>query len=279
MKKILVPTDFSKNAFNALKYAVQLFQEKKCIFYLLNTYTPVLYNSEYLVNTVLSMDEIYKHNSVKGLLKVAKRIKKEFSNDKHIFKTISSFNTLNEEIKDQVKARGIDLVVMGTQGVTGAEQVLMGTNTVHAIKKASCPLLAIPSNFKFRKPKNILYATDYENQEIDSFLRPVTELAKDLGSTINVLHIISEKQLTPEQLSTKKLLLEYLKDIPHHFYTIEQETIPKGIIQFQKENSMDMLVMITQKHSFFESLFFRPVVNTIGLQLTMPFMVIPIKNH
>lgn len=280
MKKVLLPTDFSQNAFNAIKYAVQLFHKEDCIFYLLNTYTPVLYNSEYLVNTVLSMDEIYEQNSMKGLLKVEKRIMKEFPNEKHSFELISAFNTLNEEIKDQVIAQGIDIVIMGTQGITGADQVLMGTNTVHAIKKTTCPLLAIPSNFSYKAPKNILFATDFETGEFLSFLDPLKMLAGNFEATVHVLHIFTDEPLTQEQLNTKKALLEFLKGIPNHFYTIEQDTVPKGIIKFQKENTMDMLVMVNQKHSFFQNLFFRPVINTLGLRLMMPFLVIPLnKTH
>src|SRR5690606_13598833 len=147
MKKILLPTDFSENAFNAIKYAVQLFKKEKCTFFLLNTYTPVLYDSDYILYSPassLSLDEVYKNNSQSGLEKVEKRILAEFPNDLHSFKLISSFSLLNEEIKEQVKTRNIDLVVMGTQGATGAVQILFGTHTVHAIKRAICPVLAIP---------------------------------------------------------------------------------------------------------------------------------------
>ncbi|HSP84039.1 MAG TPA: universal stress protein, partial [Gillisia sp.] len=77
MKKILLPTDFSENAFNAIKYAVQLFKKEKCTFFLLNTYTPVLYDSDYILyspSSSLSLDEVYKNNSQSGLEKVEKRI-------------------------------------------------------------------------------------------------------------------------------------------------------------------------------------------------------------
>src|SRR5690606_28009368 len=101
-------------------------------------------------------------NSQKGLEKIEKKIQKEYSNPKHKFEKISAFSLLNEEIKQQVKEKNIDLVVMGTQGATGAEQILFGTHTVHAIKRVKCPLLAIPSGFPFKSPVNILFPTDFE---------------------------------------------------------------------------------------------------------------------
>ncbi len=50
MKKILLPTDFSENALNAIDYALQLFKDEKCAFFILNTYTPMIYNYEYQLN-------------------------------------------------------------------------------------------------------------------------------------------------------------------------------------------------------------------------------------
>src|SRR5690606_2937541 len=99
MKKIILPTDFSENAYNAIAYALELFKNEECTFFLLNTYTPILYDSEYMYYTpTLSIDEVYKTNSIKGLDRLVNRINKEFNNPKHTFKKISVFNFLTDEI-------------------------------------------------------------------------------------------------------------------------------------------------------------------------------------
>ncbi len=277
MKKILLPTDFSENAYNAIKYAVQLFQKEECTFYLLNTYTPVLYDSEYILYSpsTLSLDEIYKKNSQKGLEKVEKKIRKEFSNPNHHFERISAFSLLNEEIKEQVQQKNIDLVVMGTQGATGAEQILFGTHTVHAIKRVQCPLLAIPSGFAYKPPKHILFSTDFDVNYTKAHLEILLDIAAKHDAKIQVLHISFGFELEPEQLKSKELLADYLEETNHSFYSIEKDTVTSGISHFQKENDVDILVMISNKHSFFENLLFRPVVNEIGFQLKTPFLVIP----
>jgi nucleotide-binding universal stress UspA family protein len=277
MKKILLPTDFSENAYNAIIYAVQLFKEEECTFYLLNTYTPVLYDSEFILYSPspLSLDEIYKKNSQKGLEKVEKKIKKNFSNPKHHFEKISAFSLLNEEIKEQVKQKNIDLVVMGTQGATGAEQILFGTHTVHAIKRVKCPLLAIPSGFSYKTPQHILFPTDFDVNYTRDHLKILMDIASYNKAKIQVLHISFGFELEPEQKKAKEILATYLQDTSHTFYSIEKETVTGGIYHFQKENDVDMLVMISNKHSFFENLLFRPVINEIGFQLKTPFLVIP----
>lgn len=237
MKKILLPTDFSENAFNAIRYAVQLFQHEECTFYLLNTYTPVLYDSDYILHSPassLSLDELYKANSEKGLQKVKDLIKEEFSNSHHHYELISSFSLLNEEIKDQVSSKHIDLIVMGTQGATGAVQILFGTHTVHAIRRATCPLLAIPSGCKYSTPRNILFPTDYEINYTAEHLRLLKHLALANESIIHVLHVVFGVPLGEKQEKAKKLLANYLNDTSHHFYIQEKIQLQKVFMIFKR---------------------------------------------
>ena len=279
MKKILLPTDFSENAYNAAKYAVQLFSAEDCTFYLLNTYTPVLYDNEYLVysSTQPTLTEIYRNKSLQGLERVLRRIKRNFKNEKHQFEKISSFNLLNDEIKEVVLEKEIDLVVMGTKGATGAEEILFGTHTVHAMKKTRCPLLAIPSHFEYKPPKDILLPTDYE-AEIPKLLGILMEIAEKHSSTIHILHVYFGVNLNPTQTSRKRALARAFQNIGHHFYSVTQKSVTRAIFDFQEENEMDMLSMVNNKHSFFENLLFTPVVNEIGFNVKVPFLVIPSRK-
>lgn len=277
MIKILLPTDFSENAYNAIKYAVELFENEECNFYLLNTYTPVLYDTEYILYSPspLSLHEIYRSKSLKGLEKTERQINKDLPNPRHKWELVSSFNMLSDEIKIQVKEKKIDLVIMGTQGATGAKMILFGTHTVHAIKKTSCPLLAIPSGFKFKSLKNILFPTDYDLKFSDKYLNFLKRLIEKHASTIHIVNVYFGIPLNSEQEKSKKFLEEYFKKIPHKFYKIEKSSVPEGISEFQNKNPVDLMAMISNKHSFFENLLFRPVINEIGFHIKIPFLVIP----
>ena len=277
MKKILMPTDFSTNSVNALKYAVSLFKDEECTFYLLNTFTPVLYDTEYILysTTQPGLEEIYRENSEKGLKKVKRRITSEVKNPNHQFELISAFNLLIEEIKDQVKEKAIDLVVMGTQGATGAQEVLMGTNTVQAIKKVKCPILAIPSEYAFTTPDNILFPTDYELDYNSKQLQLLKDIISQYNSRLNILHVLDKEELSPEKEQNKKNLATQMDSVKHQFYSIEKKTLTEAIYDFQNEHPTDMLVMLNNKHSFFQNLLFRPVINKIGFHIKVPFLVIP----
>lgn len=278
VKNILLPTDFSENSLNAIKYGIRLFDTEAAVFYLLNTYTPVLYDSDYILyspTSSLSLDEMYEKKSTKGLEQVKDRLQREMSNDLHTFNTISSFNSLNEEIKTQVKKKNIELVIMGTQGATGAAQILFGTNTVHAIKRVTCPLLVIPSGCEFKAPQNILFPTDFQINYTKIHLKLLKQLAKKFNSTISILHVLFEEPLQEDQENSKEILSEYLEELNHRFCFLERITVPEGIYEFQKVHQTELLVMISNKHSFFENLLFRPVINEIGFKIKIPFLVIP----
>lgn len=277
MKKILLPTDFSENAFNAAKYAVQLLRDEECIFYLLNTYTPILYDSDFIFNnsSSLSLDEIYHQKSLESLNASIKKLSLEFHNEKHEFESIAEFHHLNQAIKEQVQDKHIDLIVMGTKGATGAEQILFGTHTVHAIKQIECPLLAIPAKFQFKAPLNILFPTDYDINYTPDHLRIFKAIATGNNAEINILHVNFGFSLEPHQQKQRNLLSTFLKETRHQFHEIQEQTVPGGISAFQEAHQSDMIVMISNKHSFFENLLFRPVINEIGFNLKIPLLVIP----
>jgi len=100
MKKILLPTDFSDNSLNAIRYAVQLFKGEKCTFILLNAYTPVIYYIEYipLNPDPAGLSASIKDNLLKNLKNIVKKLKAEFNNPNHHFETTVAFNTLILEI-------------------------------------------------------------------------------------------------------------------------------------------------------------------------------------
>lgn len=276
MKKIILPTDFSENAYHAIAYALELFKNETCTFFLLNTYTPILYDSEYMYYTpTMSLDEVYKTNSIKGLDRLLKRINKEFNNPNHSFKKISVFNFLTDEINEQVEEKGIDLVVMGTQGATGAKEVLFGSQTVHTIKKSKCPVLAVPSDYEFTPLKSILLPSDLSIGFKENQLKLLRKLALDNKVDLHILHIMTEDGLNAVQEEGKHELSKYFKDVSLHFHFEKGDDIQKGILKFQEKNPVEILCMINNKHSFFENLFFKPVIHKVGFHVKVPFLVIP----
>ncbi|OMP31496.1 MULTISPECIES: universal stress protein [Mangrovimonas] len=279
MKNILLPTDFSENSWNAIKYALQLFEHETCKFYLLNTYTPPIYQIEYalMIPDKLGMVDTARSNSVEQLNDFKDRMHKEFRNPKHTIETMAIFNTLIQEIILFVKEKAIDYVVMGTKGASGTKGVLFGSNTVQVFKNVKCPVLAIPENFPFETPHEVLFPTDYSIDYKESQLKPIRDILSAHSSRVNILNVVPENGLSEWQEKNKDTLETYFKDIAHIFHSVSNATVVNAIEKFQIKAKINLLVMINNKHSFFENLFFKSNINQIGFNLKIPFLLIPSK--
>lgn len=279
MKKILLPTDFSNNSWNAIKYVLQLYKKEESIFFLLNTYTPIIYQMEYfsIGSAQAGLIDTAVETSEKGLDRMLQRIDSEFNNSKHSFSKISSFNTLISEVKGLLSGHVFDSIVMGTKGATGAKEILFGSNAVHVIKSAKCPVLTIPSDFSFEKPHEILFPSDYEVEFQEKQLQPIIDIALLYHSRINILNVSYGNDLTEKQERNKQKLEVYFKKITHLFHSVRNQDIPEAISKFQLKARINLLVMINNKHSFFENLFFKSTINQIGFHLNIPFLVLSSK--
>ena len=280
MKKIVLPTDFSDNALNAINYALQLFKDDVCTFYLLNTYTPMIYTYEYQINADQHMMEavdMVKKNSKTKLDELLRSLKKKYNNPKHKYATISSFSILSDEVVEFADKHNIDLVVMGTKGASKAREVLFGSNTIHVIKKAKCPVLAIPENFSFEAPKEILFPTDYKIDFKLTNLKLLIELANTYNPRINILHTFNDNELSEDQEKNKLVLDNYFSNTAHLFHNITNQKLPDAIEKFQIRAKINLLVMINTRHSFFEKLFSKSAIHEIALHLNIPLLVVPAK--
>lgn len=276
MTRILLPTDFSDNALEAIQYGLRAFKDVECTFFLLNTYMPPVYHTEYLLGSPgqIGLGDLLQEQSKTDLKKLKTRLEEEFENPLHTFITRSAFNILSSEIRYVVEKENIDMVIMGTKGATGAKEIFMGSNTVDVIKNSKCPVLAIPDGFEYEDPKIILFPTDYEVEYDEQKISSLLEIADKHLSEINVMHVSTGNDLTPVQQKNKSDL-EKLLGYKALFHDVASDEIISAINKFQVKQKINLLVMIQNKHTFLERLFIEPVIKKIGFHVTVPFMVIP----
>ncbi len=277
MKRILLPTDFSENAFNAITYAVQLLKYDACEFFLLHTYTPTFVSAGSMIDSysALTLQKIAQENAKNNLDALEERLLKDFSNKNHTFTAITSFNMLIPEMKNIVAEHSIDFVVMGTQGATGAKEVFLGTHTMYAIKKMKCPVLAVPSNFSFEEPKEILFPTDYKVDRENKYLSLLRDLCETHISRLHMLNAYEGTPLTNEQIENKAFLDDYFAGNAHLFHVAAGTDVIGAVEQFQMKTMINFMVMFHNKHNFLENILFKPVINQIVYHTKVPFLVIP----
>lgn len=277
MKKIIIPTDFSDNAYHAFAYASALFKDEPCTFYLMHTFTPSIYQTEYVLHSPgqIGLGDFYQTDSDERLGEMKKRAEQEFKNPNHTLITHSAFNILVDEILDMVEKEGADMVIMGTQGATGAKEIFLGTHTVQVIKKANCPVIAVPQEYTYQAPKEILFPTDYEVAYTPEHFKGLFNIAELYDSCLEILHISTGYELTPQQKENQESLRTLIGERKNRFHDLPSQEIITGINEFQKSQEVQMLAMIQNKHTFLERLFIEPVIKKIGFHVNIPFMVIP----
>lgn len=272
-RKILLPTDFSDNAWSAAVYALKLYADEECSFYFLNAVIMAGAPFEDLSNKLL---KIVEEDAMKELLELKALAESSNANANHDFDIILSTADLNMAIKDAVNKHGINLIIMGTKGVTGAQRFFFGSNTVRVIKNTNCPVLMVPEEYDFIEPKQIAFPTDYNRFYDSKEIKHLTQLADLYDSKIRIVHINVEEELNDIQDYNLIALQSYLNDYKSSLHWMPKYAKKAAEINdFIEELGIDILAMVKYKHSFIEAIIKEPVIKKLGFHAKIPFLVIP----
>lgn len=277
MKNILVPTDFSENAWNALRYGISFFEKTPCIFHIVHVNAigsnaageSVMYSSpEILTQTILK-------ESDEKLSKLLERIENLPLNPKHEFKTSSLYGFLTDHLKNEVKEKKIELIIMGTKGASGLRKVAMGSNTGNVITKVACNVLAVPEEATYHSLKEIGFPSDFQIKYAQHILDTLKEILMLKKSSLRFLYVsVKGEPMNHAQLQNKNELLEHFKDVEPSFHHVTGKKIDESIQCFTESRDLDMLVMVAKNLNFLERILFRPTVEKISYHTSIPFLVI-----
>ncbi|MEN8787983.1 MAG: universal stress protein [Flavobacteriaceae bacterium] len=276
MRKVVVPTDFSLNAFNALKYACQVFKYERSEFYILHAYADEVYRRDTVVKRSFldEIKEVSYQKSQQSLKETFDRIQDYSPNPKHKFNLISAFGTLTDEINDLVNTENIDVVVMGTRGETNDRKITFGSNTLQVLKYVQCPVLAVPAEYAYHPPKEMLFPSDYMVPYKRRELKLLCELSGSFRATIHMLYINPLRKLSLRQEDNLGFLKECLQKAELTFETTEEDDKTVAITKYIVHKDIDMLVMVNSRHSHLEDMLYRSTIDKIGLHIKIPFLVL-----
>lgn len=277
MNQILIPTDFSENAWNAIRYALELFKKSKCTFHLLNINpVPPYSGAGTAIRTAAENFKDYVlEDSKKELKKLLSRIEELPRNANHTFTTHAVHDYFIEAIKREAEKKKIDLIIMGTKGASGLKKVTLGSNTGDVITKVKRPLLAVPEDAPFASPKEIAFPTDYHLSYDVKVLDTLINMATMNDAVIRILHISKKgEELTESQLGKKDFLDDYLVDIKHSFHSLTGTKLETAVQCFTESRDIDMIAMVAKNLNFFQRILFRPAVEEISYHTEVPFLVL-----
>lgn len=276
MQRILIPTDFSENASNAIRYALELFKDKESEFYLMHAYHDEV-DEEGIHFNQNAQEEVTQVANIKSkqlLLRTLEEITKISNNPKHKYLTISSDSMLIDETDKIVDDNNIDLIIMGTQGEVKNRKLTFGSHTLQILKNVQCPVLAIPDHYRYQPIKHILFPTNYLIPFKHRELQLLNEIMLPFQPEIDLLYISLSDHLSTRQEDNRIFLLEELYNNKINIKHANQKDIGNTIFKYIDEHDIDMLVMLNTRHSFLENILFQSVIDKLSLHIKIPFLAI-----
>jgi nucleotide-binding universal stress UspA family protein len=280
MKHILILTDFSENAWNALKYAEQLFTATACNFYLLHVSDFINYplSAISIENNEGTDIEAFKLRSKEQLSAVLQQVETSFTNANHTYFGLHEHGLFLEAIKKHIIENNIDLIIMGTKGVTGMRKHIIGSNAGDVITKVKCNTLIIPKGVNFSLPQEAAFPTDYTIFYSYKILEAVTEILKLSKGYIRVMNVSKlDRKLSKAQEKNREYLLDYLNETfpkNNSFHTVTNKSVNAAIQCFVESREIDMIVMVAKNLNFLQQVLFDSLVEKISFHTTVPFFVI-----
>jgi nucleotide-binding universal stress UspA family protein len=271
MKRILIPTDFSDNAYSALDFALELALEFGAELFILNACN-IPYSS---ADMFASLNDIIKKDSTEGLEKTSKYIRTSEKYKDIPFQTKSIFGDTIASLNDYAKEVQPDLIIMGTRGASGIEEVLLGSYTASAIQSVKFPIYVIPQGVDFKKPSKIVFATDLMSRTQEKPLRKLIDFVNWFGADITMIHSMkSDEVMTPEKESVKNELIGLFPENKVTFETITGRNNEEGLKNYLENNNPDLFVMIARKYGFIQRIFNSSLTKKISYSTQIPLLAL-----
>jgi nucleotide-binding universal stress UspA family protein len=261
MKTIVVPTDFSAPAENAMIYAGQLAKNIGAAVLLLHVYQiPIGMNDMPVL--MVPADEL-KGNAEAGLTRARELLQKNY--DALEVQTESRLGDVVEELKDVCEKENPFAIVVGKHGATGMERVLFGSTSLSIIRHTIYPVIVVPGYSSAEPIKNTAMAIDASMENFP--VQKIRTIVAELQTQLHLIHVSQGKVASPD---TSKLCTE----LKARCQTIYDHEFVHGIETYVKENRIDLLIILPHKHNLIERLFFRTHTKELLDKISIPIMCI-----
>ena len=277
-KTILVPTDFSHYADNALKYAAALAGKEGSKLLILHAIQITYAVSEIPVQMVMEEISMPQRKAESKLKKLCEAISREY---KIKCDFICREGLATEVILETSATIRVGLIVMGTQGASGVKEMIFGSNTARVMEESACPVIAVPKGASFHGMRQIVFSTDYRESDLMA-LKAVAAIAKTFRSRISVLHVADE-ELTKktEQELMQRFSGEVARKIkyPNISYRVKYGTLPERVLQEHIEKTKsDLIAMSLLRRNLFQKIFGTSLTRKMAFHSRIPLIAFHYKK-
>ncbi|MBT8257132.1 MAG: universal stress protein [Bacteroidia bacterium] len=243
MKNILVPTDFSEQAENALHVAAQLAQRYDAEIFLLHLLELPLHQ----------VDALSSHSELPEAMFFMKLAQKRFTDmmsrdylqNVKVHETVE-FNQSFNQLPQTCEEKNIDLIVMGSHGVSGLKEIFIGSNTEKVVRNSNIPVLVIKKPHEEFTVNDFVFASDFTNDNKQTYLQAVS-IAEKFDAKLHLVMVNTANNFTTT-MEAKERISEFTKDASYDNYSVSifnDETVEQGIVNFSQDINADLIGIST----------------------------------
>jgi nucleotide-binding universal stress UspA family protein len=278
MDKILIPCDFSEQAVNAFRLAIDMAHTSGAELHVLHVIElPIMHDD--VLTPMPSFDETLMKELTEREEEKFSDLKKQFARE-HLFMTTKiEFGPIVPLILDYLTDNQITLIVMGTKGASGLQEVLVGSNAEKVVRNALCPVISVKRYSTLGEIRHIVFPNSMEEGQED-LLMHVKALQHVLKATLHMVwidtsnkedsHTVIKQQM--DEFAKRFMLKDYTVNI---FKASNKET---GIINFTHWINASMIAMGTHARKGLSHLLKGSVTEGVVNHVDVPIWTYVIKR-
>jgi len=255
MKRILVPIDFSKEAENAARVAAHIARKTGSEIYLVHMLElPVTTVDPAEMNAISSEPQIIYFMKL-AHEKFEKFINLPFFKGLKVVESVQFQHAFSGIIAESEKSN-IDLIVMGSQGASGLQEMFIGSNTEKVVRRSKIPVLVIKKEVDKFEVNDMIFASDFNKESKTTFQR-VANFAKLFDAKIHLLYINTIHNFNTTK-NIEKRIADFMDDFDFSNYTMmiyNDISIEKGILSYARDIDADLIALNTHGRSGLSQLF------------------------
>jgi nucleotide-binding universal stress UspA family protein len=269
MSKILVPVDFSQRSEYAVKLAAKIGKTTDCNVYLLHMVELPSGIVDMGAGSNFSIPE-----SMMYLRKVKEKLlnlKAKYFTPECTVKHAIRFQQPYEGIRDYAKKIDADLIIMGSQGVSDFEEMIIGSNTEKVVRTSDIPVIVVKTDSDKFKLKDLVFASDFKDDNKESF-RKFVNFAKLFKSKIHLLKVNTIAKFESSAV-TKEKIMNFINglELPKNTINVYNDTsVVNGITNFSKEIDADLIGLTTHGRSGLSNLFNGSIAKSVSKNVLRP---------
>lgn len=243
MKKILIPTDFSQQAHNAIKAGVSFAKKYNAEVILLHILDLPQETSDGISKGTPAPEVMFFKNAAEQKLQ---QIAMDSLFDGLTVSTSLILDRTSQGVTKSATHNNVDLIVMGSHGASGMKEYFVGSNTQKVVRTSPVPVFVVKGEIEETTIKNVVFASDFTSEMKDSF-KSTLALNKVLGAKLNLLMVNTPNSFKPTHVAeeTLDLFLEDVTDKEFDLSIYNDINVEKGILNFCQKIDADLIAIAT----------------------------------